>query len=112
MSQSIALYHWAPTERRKSIIRYGLRPNMLSADRLWRAPYICLADGPWTAWQLIGRHRPHIEHWDLWWTSSDRIGEHYQRTDLPREWRVSERIYKRDLWLVGSRINEHYREGQ
>ena len=49
--EGFALYHWAPTSRRGQISRYGLRPGSLSSDRLWRPPFVCLADGPRAAWQ-------------------------------------------------------------
>lgn len=106
-----ALYHWAPTTRRKQITRYGLRPGSLSSDQLWKPPYVCLAEGPLLAWQLIGRYRPLIHEWDLWWTTSDAAApmEMIPSDDgQPREYRVYHRIYKRDLWLVGTRQNEHH----
>ena len=106
-----ALYHWAPTTRRAQINRYGLRPGSLSSDRLWKPPYICLADSPRLAWDLIGRFRPLIREWDLWWTTSGAVGDH---ETIPsdngeiREYRVYHRIFKRHLWHVGTRINEHH----
>ncbi|MBU8830843.1 hypothetical protein [Mycolicibacterium goodii] len=107
-----ALYHWAPTARRGQINRYGLRPGSLSSDRLWKPPYICLADGPLQAWRLIGRFRPLIHEWDLWWTTSTAVAGYEVIPDDNgdvREYRVYERIFKRDLWMVGTRFNEHYR---
>ena len=107
-----ALYHWAPTSRRRQINRYGLRPGSLSSDRLWRPPYVCLADGPRAAWQLIGRYRRQIRDWDLWWTTSHAAApmEMIPYDDgSPREYRVYQRIFKRDLWLVGTRVNEHHK---
>lgn len=108
---NFALYHWAPTARRGQINRYGLRPGSLSSDRLWKPPYVCLADGPLLAWNLIGPYRPHIRDWDLWWTNGAAV---FPYETIPcdngdtREYRVYHRVYKRDLWLVGSRVNEHY----
>lgn len=106
-----ALYHWSPTARRKQIIRYGLRPGSVSSCRLWKPPYVCFADSPLRAWSLIGRFRPEIEHWDLWWTTSAAVSGYeiipYDNNE-PKEYRVYERVFKRDLWLVGSRTNEHY----
>jgi hypothetical protein len=114
-SQSgFALYHWAPTSRRGQINRYGLRPGSLSSDRLWRPPFTCLADGPLAAWNLIGRYRPAIPEWDLWWTTSTAAGDF---EGIPnddgswREYRVYHRIFKRDLWMVGTRLNEHHVQG-
>jgi hypothetical protein len=108
---SFAMYHWAPTSRRKQINRYGLRPGSLSSDRLWKPPYVCFADGPQQAWRLIGRFRPTILEWDLWWTANDCVGGYeiiFDDTGQAREYRVYNRIFKRDLWLVGTRLNEHY----
>lgn len=111
MSDSFALYHWAPATRRKQINRYGLRPGSLSSCRQWKPPYVCLADSPLLAWNLVGRFRPLIREWDLWWTSSDAVGDYEviptDDGDV-REYRVYHRIFKRDLWLVGTRINEYY----
>ncbi len=109
-----ALYHWAPTSRRKQITRYGLKPGSLSSCGQWKPPYICLAHSPRQAWNLIGRFRPQIPEWDLWWTSSDVVGGYEIIPDDygdAREYRVYHRIFKRHLWLVGTRINEHHREG-
>lgn len=113
MADSFALYHWAPTERRKQIIRFGLRPGSVSSCRQWKPPYICLANSPHLAWDLIGRYRPTIREWDLWWTTSDAAApmEMLPFDDgTPKEYRVYHRIFKRDIWFVGSRLNEHYRE--
>ena len=106
-----ALYHWAPTERRKQIIRYGLRPGSRSSCGEWKPPYICFADGPKQAWNLIGRFRPYIAEWDLWWTHSGAVGGYEIVPDdsgEPREYRVYQRVFKRDLWLVGTRPNEYH----
>lgn len=73
--------------------------------------YVCLADGPLLAWNLIGPYCPHIRDWDLWWTNGAAV---FPYETIPcdngdtREYRVYHRVYKRDLWLVGSRVNEHY----
>lgn len=110
--ENFALYHWAPKSRRGQINRFGLRPGSLSSDRLWKPPYVCLADGPKFAWQLIGRFRPEIEEWDLWHTSSALC---FPYETIPcdngdiREYRVYHRIFKRNLWMVGTRINESHR---
>ena len=109
--QNFALYHWAPTLRRKQINRYGLRPNSVSSDRLWKPPYVCLADSPVLAWDLIGRFRPLVETFDLWWTTG-HAAMPYETIPSDdgqvREYRVYHRIFKRDLWMVGTRTNEHF----
>lgn len=108
---NFALYHWAPKSRRKQITRYGLRPHSLSSDLLWKPPYMCFADSPKLAWNLIGRFRPLIREWDLWWTSSDAVGGYEIIPDDDggvREYRVYGRVFKRYLWMVGSRLNESF----
>ena len=109
------LYHWSPASRRKQIIRYGLRPFMrlttsVGDGEKWRAPVICFADSPSWAWALSGELRwtPSGE-WDLWQTDIGRLTD---PITLPGEDRLSgvyevrteHRVYKRDLWWVGSRI--------
>lgn len=107
------IFHWAPESRRLSIARKGLVPGSLSIDRVWRPPYVCYARDPELAWELSGRLHKEIEIWDLWMTHSDvpsgmeaiidcarDTGLHYVK-----EYRVYERVYKRDLWHVGIKAN-------
>jgi len=108
------LYHWSPASRRKQILRYGLRPNMRSTITLgeaakYKAPYICFADTPGWAWGLSGdMHWAPSGVWDLWQTSLDRLTK---PTILPADDRSSgiyevreeARVYKKDIWYVGSR---------
>ena len=109
------LYHWAPAERRKQIVRYGLRPSMRRTSIVgaeasaWKAPVVCLGDSPSWAWALSGNLRwtPPGE-WDLWQTSLDRITAPVvipsdDRPSGMHEVRTEHRVYKRDLWLVGTR---------
>lgn len=108
------LYHWSPTVRRKQIIRYGLRPAMPSVtSHEWRAPYVCFADSPSWAWALSGGLRrqpiaPWEREWDLWQTWQEALVEPQvlATPDRPSgiyEVRTEHRVFKRDLWLVGSR---------
>lgn len=107
------LFHWAPTLKRKQIIRYGLRTHMRPTVSTpgWRPPYVCLAESPSWAWALSGMHRPDIGSWDLWQTWLYRLGEQWDAIPVMdnklayqfHEVRAYERIYKRDLWLVGTR---------
>jgi|SRR5690606_26451093 len=110
---NFALYHWSPTDRRKNIIRYGLRPGSLSSCREWKPPYVCLAESPLLAWQLIGRFRPEIRDWDLWWTTGHDAAPYetlpFDNGEI-KEYRCYHRVYKRHLWYVGSRVNEHFSE--
>lgn len=104
------LYHWAPAVRRKQIIRYGLRPGMRpTASTGYVAPSVCFADSPSWAWVLSGEQRSTpVGWWDLWQTSLNRLTEPLVlgATDRPsglHEVRTKHRVYKRDLWYVGSR---------
>lgn len=112
-NNNFALYHWAPRSVRHRIIHSGLLPNSISSCGEWKPPYVCLAEGPKLAWDLIGRHRRNIKHWDLWWTTSADCAPYevlyFDTNGEPKEYRVYHRIYKRNLWLVGSRENEYYK---
>lgn len=106
------LYHWAPATRRKQIIRYGLRPGMrgtTSAGDGYSAPCVCFADSASWAWALTLSGRGHSGEWDLWQTAIDRLQEPIvlATDDRPTglyEVRTENRVYKRDLWLAGSRM--------
>jgi hypothetical protein len=104
------LYHWAPKSRQKQIIRYGLRPGMRrTTSEGYRAPCVCFADSPSWAWALSGQMRRASERsWDLWQTFMDRLTSPLvlgtsERPSGLYEVRTEHRIYKRDLWYVGSR---------
>ena len=99
------LFHWSPVDRRKSIRRYGLKPGSRSVSNLWRPPYVCLARSPSLAWVLRGGN-DEIPEWDLWTVWDTRLGQYSIIKDDDgsiKEYRVYERIYKRDLWYVGMR---------
>lgn len=106
------LYHWSPSDRRRAINRRGLVPGSHSVDREWRPPYICLSDTPSLAYALSIDFHPEILSWDLWMVWSDRpkgkeaIYDTYADTGRAyvKEWRVYERIYKRDVWYVATRL--------
>lgn len=105
--RDLLLFHWAPTTRRKQIVRYGLRPNMRPTQSGWRAPYVCFGTSPSWAWALSGALRPDIESWDLWQTwrswlpeNNRALREHDRRI---KEVRAYERVYKRAIWYVGTR---------
>lgn len=113
------LYHWSPRRRRGQIIRYGLRPFMrtttsttddLASVGGYRPPVICFADSPSWAWALSGgmTWTPSGE-WDLWQTDLSRLTDPVilPSEDRPSgiyEVRTEHRLYKRDLWLVGTRM--------
>lgn len=105
----LPLYHWSPSIRRKQILRYGLRPGMWSTDRLWKPPHVCLSPDAAKAWSLSGATSRGQEHssWDLWQVWLDNVTGYEElvddRDDSVKEVRVFERIYKRDVWYVGTR---------
>ena len=98
-------YHWALKERRKRIERVGLVPGNWSRDRLWKPPYVCLAPFPELAWNLSGALDKSPKVWDLWqvWVGEQSGYEEllFDNGNL-KEIRVYERIYKRNIWYVGS----------
>lgn len=106
-------YHWSPKARRTQILSYGLLPSRKSTSTEgldYKAPYICLGDSPSWAWALSGgmKHTPKGE-WDLWMTWQDKITDPKVMGDPERhtgiyELRTEHRIYKRDIWYVGSRL--------
>lgn len=105
------LFHWSPSRNRSRILKVGLVPNrpcLTSTE--FRAPYICFAESPSWAWALSGAFHPDIAEWDLWQTSIDRLVKPrrtptYDNQHRWHEVRTRERVYKRDLWYVGSRTN-------
>ena len=105
MSNPFLLFHWSPGERRKQILRYGLRPGCLSRCGIWKPPYICFSASPSQAWGLIRQERGDIM--DLWmmWSNVPSGYEvlYHDRTKKPKEYRIYERIFKRDVWYVGTR---------
>jgi len=109
-NRAMPLFHWSPTARRGQIIRYGLRPSMRTTTHsgAWRAPFVCLADTPRWAWRLSGAQRsaPRVA-WDLWQTWPDALTDPQvlsaDHSNGVHEVRTEHRIYKRNLWLVGTR---------
>jgi hypothetical protein len=105
------LYHWSPRVRMKQILRYGLRPGMRSTTSTegLRVPYVCFADSPSWAWALSGQMKwAPSGDWDLWLTYMNDITEPilHATPDRPSglyEVRTEHRVYKRNLWYVGSR---------
>lgn len=103
------LYHWAPAARRKQIVRYGLRPgSRVTTSSEVGAPCVCFADSPSWAWALTLNGRGHDGEWDLWQTWLHALTEPLVLASPDRpsgiyEVRTEHRVYKRDLWYVGSR---------
>lgn len=106
------MYHWAPAVRRKQIVRYGLRPGCrVTTSSEVGAPCVCFADSPSWAWALTLDGRGHTGEWDLWQTWLDLITEPLVLADHTGtrpsgiyEVRTEHRLFKRDLWYVGSRL--------
>lgn len=112
--KDIPLYPWSPRIRRGQINRYGLRPMMAPTistnDEGWRQPVICFADTPSWAWALSGKisYTP-LGEWDLWQTwrnslTNPRSIRSFDRPSGIHEVRTTERVWKRDIWYVGSRV--------
>jgi hypothetical protein len=108
------LYHWAPVARRKQIMRYGLLPGKrpTTSSGGMGAPCVCLGDSPSWAWALSGGmpYTPDGE-WDLWQTWLEALDEPVVLADHTGsrpsgiyEVRTEKRIYKRNVWWVGSRL--------
>lgn len=123
VNADMPLYHWAPTRRRKQIIRRGLLPKSRPTTHVnelgvgLRAPYVCFADTPSMAWALSGQQRSApVGSWDLWQTWATRLTDPYalpSRSSDTRgihEVRTIHRVFKRHLWLVGTR-QKHPRKG-
>jgi hypothetical protein len=115
------LFHWAPTPRRRQIDRYGLRPGMRPTISTpgWRAPYVCLAETPSWAWALSGqRHEDAAEpgSWDLWQVDVNGLtGAVIPTYDDDHQWhevRIHERIHKRRMWRVASRLIPDRSQGE
>ncbi|HEX8489329.1 MAG TPA: hypothetical protein VF642_12345 [Propionibacteriaceae bacterium] len=110
--RSVALYHWAPSARRKQINRYGLRPGQrptTHAGTNWRATWVCFADTPSWAWALSGgQESAPAGEWDLWQTYTDRLTDALILPSIEgngvHEVRTEHRVYKRDLWLAAGRV--------
>jgi len=105
-SEPFLLYHWSPTVRRRRITHDGLRPSCPSVGREWKPPYVCFSTSPSLAWALSGHFHPDVPTWDLWMVWSN-VPSGYEvlffDDGSPKEYRIYERLYKRDIWYVGSR---------
>lgn len=104
------LYHWSPTRRRGQINRYGFRPSMRSVDGAWKPPFVCFSDSPSLAWSMSGHLHPEVSSWDLWMVWTDRLSGYEEiiddRDGSVKEYRIYERIFKRDVWYVATRAKE------
>lgn len=105
--KAFIVYHWAPRERRASILRHGLKPRSSSRDGTWYPPYVCYSDSPALAWFYSGATSKKAEEWDLWMVRSDTFTVLKKREDMkhvsPTEYRTHETAPPKKIWLVGSR---------
>lgn len=110
----LVLYHWSPTSNRSNINRNGLLTHRKTLQGDWRPPYICFCDDPLLGWILSGKMWPEIKSWDLWmcYMPSQTSFDHYEIiTDtfhdtgrhFVKEYRIYNRVYKRDLNYIGTR---------
>lgn len=115
------LYHWAPTDRRKSIVRHGLRPGSkptvgsgITVGGLDEAgagdarPMVCMSADAATAWRYSAgmRWMKHIPAWDLWQVRLDRSDEIFVLPfygTAPNEIRCANRIPKSRLILLATK---------
>ena len=108
MTKPFLLYHWSPIERRSRIKRYGMLPGSHSVTKEWKPPYTCWSDSPSLAWALSGMMHGKGREWDLW-TMWSNVPKGYELLTFddgePKEYRVYERVFKRDIWYVGTRIS-------
>lgn len=111
----LVFYHWSPTSRRKGILRSGLVPGKLSVDRAWRPPYVCFSTDPHLAFNLSIYYHHEVPSWDLWEVFPEQCIKGYEEIpfdngDGPeeriKEYRVYQRIFKRDVWYVATRAVE------
>jgi hypothetical protein len=108
-----ALFHWSPTDRRKQIIRYGLRPGCRptigTAKTVTDGRHmICLGTTPSAAWGLSGAMpwACDVDGWDLWQlqlVDTDEVHINPMGGCVVEEVRVANRIPKSRIWWVGSR---------
>jgi hypothetical protein len=115
--RAFLMFHWSPSTRRKGIGRLGMVPGKWSTDRMWKPPYVAFAPSPSLAWALsAATHRgQQVPSWDLWMTDSTHIDGGFETIpfddntpdNIPdvKEFRVYDRIYKRDLWFIGTRTH-------
>jgi len=104
-TRTFLLYHWAPSSRRKSILKKGLLVKQLHAahSKGWQADYLCFSDSPSYAWALSG----HTKRRDLWMVWSNSIPDLCYRSDevgkRPSEYRTARSLPPSKIWFVGTR---------
>lgn len=103
-----ALYHWSPRDRRKQIVRHGLRPSCPPTTCTEPYDAVCLSPTPSMAWALSGQTRwTDVEHWDLWQVrlaDTDTVDIRGMYGNTIEEIRVHNRIPKARLWWIGERV--------
>lgn len=104
-----ALFHWAPTERRVSILQNGLVPYSPPVTHSAGAfPYVCLSPTPSSAWGLSGdmEWTSEVAQWDLWQVrlqDSDEVHVLPGWGPVLREIRVQNALSADRVWYVATR---------
>lgn len=103
-----ALYHWAPSERRRAIRSGGLQPYQAPTICSAVSPYLSLSPDPALGWKLSGAMDWHeCDEWDLWQV---RLADHDDVRIRPevgpvvQEIKVYNPIPADRLWFVGERV--------
>ena len=120
------LYHWSPSRNRAGIAKRGLVPRtpvgwlrdvvpmvaklrgheVIDVEPEQRVG-VCLGTSPWHAWNLSGAWGKPGEEWDLYSVVTDEGDEVLIRPlqgDVVEEVRVLNRIPKRRVWYVATRV--------
>jgi hypothetical protein len=105
-----ALFHWSPRDRRRNILREGLRPYERPVCHTGELshPYVCFGPTPSAAWSLSGDTlEDDFGGWDLWQvrlTDGDSVSVPQMWGGEIREVRVRNAIAAERLWYVATRM--------
>lgn len=103
-----SLYHWAPSDRRTTILREGLVPGSKSTISSEEVSYVSLGPSPRRAWTYSGdlSWASELENWDLWQVTLSDTDDCRVRTDYGTtviEVRAHNVIPPDRVWFVGQR---------
>lgn len=99
-------FHWAPTARRKGILRRGLVPGSRSRNGAWRPPFVCMSRDPAYALGSTDAQVAVTEPMDLWQLDLAEVDLPREEFDRHDEMRFYERIPARYLTLLATREPE------
>lgn len=112
------LFHWAPTSRRASILRHGLRigRKVVAHSGPEPADYLCFCEWPGFGWALSAAVTDKTQEWDLWTVRSDLVpGRLTYRSDhkgqTPAELRAWQDIPLNAVAYVASKWHRPGRSG-